>query len=180
MIAPRLCYFIVPHTTSARRLVGVPHPGEIFFDTDLGVIFYGDGKTKGGVRVPTDITEVTGVTGHIMVFGADKRPHDSGRPFSELLRAPLVSQSGNVVIFNGTNGVRLEDSGIAANRLVTGPTLSRAGNIALFSDEGGRTIRDDHWPINMFVTASTDWADRQHPYVRWSQGVDWPRHDVCP
>ena len=152
MTTLRLCTFLVPRTTTERRMAGVPRAGELFFDLNLKAIFYGDGETPGGVRMPIGTEWLNGTVDNIPVFDASGRLQDSGRSIGKMVTGPTSSRTGNLPTFADDTGTALRDSGKPVDRLVTGPTISKIGNIVIFADDEGKTIKDSHWPSAMLVS----------------------------
>ena len=150
----RLCIFRIPRTTTDRRMACIPYVSELLFDTDMNMLFIGDGKTPGGlmVQVGQPVWMATGsVANNVPVFDVSGKLRDSGRSIDTLLTGPKKSTADNVAVFSGDNGTVLKDSGRSINRVVIGPDKSYAGNVAIFSDDTGNKVEDSHFPIKMFA-----------------------------
>ena len=119
MIILRLCIFRVPRTTTARRMNDVPSTGELFFDIELGAMFYGDGKTPGGVMMPIGTGWIDGVADNVPVLTASGWLRDSGVAISDIITGPYGSADGNFPVFNGPAGNVLKDSGASLTDLRT-------------------------------------------------------------
>ena len=156
----RLCYFLVPRTTTARRMDGVPRAGELFFDLDLGVMFYGNGKTPGGVMMPIEPEWIDGTVDNIPVFDASGRLRDSGKSVWDLIVGPARSTNRHLALFDGDSGKRLIDSHMAISDVVTGAGRSVDGNFPVFNGPTGNTLKDSGKSIGWLQTALNGKAGR--------------------
>ena len=160
MTTPRLCSFRVPWTTTAKRMAGVPSTRELFFDIDLRAMFYGDGITRGGVRIPIGRDWMNGRVGNIPVFAQYGRLQDSGRSIENLVIGPARSTNQHLALFDGGSGKRLTESYMAISDVVTGAGRSVDGNFPVFNGPAGNVLKDSGKSIGWLQTALNGKAGR--------------------
>ncbi len=137
-------------TTTRKRMSCTPRQRELFYDIDENALFYGDGNTRGGVKILSTRDAVDTNT-----FGDRLRQTLlADTTLIRLLMGLDDSVDGFVAVLGGPDGKLLTSSGKLASSLVTGPTQSTSGNLAIFADETGKALKDSHWSIGNLVVAS--------------------------